>query len=98
MTGNESVSMNNWGFKPSIFEKLENKFIDFLKKHIDKPKSEMYIPSVVFELIREKQTTAKVLEANSPWFGVTYKEDKPIVVEKIKKLIEQGVYPDKLWN
>ena len=98
LTGNESVSMNNWGFKPSIFEQLENKFIDFLKTEIDKPKSEMYIPSVVFELINEKQATAKVLEANSPWFGVTYKEDKPIVVEKIKRLIEQGVYPEKLWS
>lgn len=98
LTGNESASMNNWGFKPSIFEKLESKFIEFLKTEIDKPKSEMYIPSVVFELINEKQAHAKVLEANSPWFGVTYQEDKPIVVNKIKKLIEQGEYPDKLWN
>lgn len=98
LTGNESASMNNWGFKPSIFEKLETKFTEFLKTEIDKPKSEMYIPSVVFELINEKQATAKVLEANSPWFGVTYQDDKPIVVNKIKKLIEQGEYPEKLWN
>jgi len=98
LTGNEIVSMNNWGFKPSIFNKLEKMFIDFLKKEIDKPKSEMYIPSVVFELIEKKQAIAKVLEANSPWFGVTYKEDKPIVVEKIRKLIEQKVYPEKLWS
>ena len=98
LTGNESVSMNNWGFKPSIFEKLESKFIDFLKTEMHKPKSEMYIPSVVFELIREKQATAKVLEANSPWFGVTYKKDKPIVIEKIKALIEEGEYPEQLWG
>ena len=98
LTGNESVSMNNWGFKPSIFKKLESMFIDFLKAEIDKPKSEMYIPSVVFELINKNLASAKVLEANSPWFGVTYKEDKPFVVNKIKELIEQGEYPENLWN
>ncbi len=98
MTGNESASMNMWGFKPSIFVTLESKFVDFLKTEIDKPKSEMYIPSVVFEMIEERKATAKVLTADSPWFGVTYKEDKPIVVEKIKSLIEQGEYPENLWG
>lgn len=98
MTGNESASMNMWGFKPSIFTTLENKFIDFLKTEINKPKSEMYIPSVVFEMIEEQKATVKVLEANSPWFGVTYKEDKPIVVAKIKELIKQGIYPADLWG
>ncbi|WP_346864213.1 sugar phosphate nucleotidyltransferase [uncultured Draconibacterium sp.] len=98
MTGNESASMNMWGFKPSIFTTLENKFIDFLKTEINKPKSEMYIPSVVFEMIEEQKATVKVLEANSPWFGVTYKEDKPIVVAKIKELIKQGIYPENLWG
>lgn len=98
MTGEESVSMNLWGFMPSIFDTLERKFIDFLKADIDKPKSEMYIPSVVFEMIGEKLATVKVLEANSPWFGVTYKEDKPYVVEKLRKLIDAGEYPQKLWS
>jgi dTDP-glucose pyrophosphorylase len=97
MTGNESASMNFWGFKPSIFKALESKFVDFLKTEINKPKSEMYIPSVVFEMIEEQKVTVKVLEANSPWFGVTYKEDKPIVEEKIKTLIKQGIYPKNLW-
>lgn len=98
MTGNESASMNFWGFHPSIFKALESKFVDFLTTEINKPKSEMYIPSVVFEMIEEQKTSVKVLEANSPWFGVTYKEDKPIVEEKIKTLIEQGVYPKLLWK
>ncbi|WP_167619251.1 nucleotidyltransferase family protein [Maribellus sediminis] len=98
MTGNESVSMNLWGFMPSIFQTLEQKFIEFLKADINKPKSEMYIPSVVFEMIGEKLATVKVLEANSPWFGVTYKEDKPYVVEKLRKLIDAGEYPEKLWD
>ncbi|WP_319503436.1 sugar phosphate nucleotidyltransferase [uncultured Draconibacterium sp.] len=97
LTGNERVSMNFWGFHPSIFKALESKFVQFLKTEIDKPKSEMYIPSVVFEMIGDNEVEVKVLEANSPWFGVTYKEDKPIVVNKIKALIEEGVYPEKIW-
>ncbi|AHW61375.1 Nucleotidyl transferase [Draconibacterium orientale] len=97
LTGNERVSMNFWGFHPSVFKTLETKFVQFLETEIDKPKSEMYIPSVVFEMIEDNEVEVKVLEANSPWFGVTYQEDKPIVVNKIKALIKEGVYPEKLW-
>jgi len=98
LTGNENASMNNWGFKPSVFEELEKRFTQFLKTEIDKPKSEMYIPSVVFDLINDGVATAKVLEANSRWFGVTYKEDKPFVIGKINALIAAGEYPAKLWE
>jgi dTDP-glucose pyrophosphorylase len=98
LTGNESVSMNIWGFTPSVFDTIEKKFSTFLETEMDKPKSEMYIPSVVFEMIDEKLATVKVLEADSPWFGVTYKEDKPYVVEKINSLIEKGEYPENLWK
>jgi UTP-glucose-1-phosphate uridylyltransferase len=98
LTGNEIASMNNWGFKPSVFEQLEKRFTQFLKTEIDKPKSEMYIPSVVFDLIDNQVAKVKVLEANSPWFGVTYKEDKPFVIEKINTLIAKGEYPEKLWS
>ena len=98
LTGNEIASMNNWGFKPSVFAQLEKRFTQFLKTEIDKPKSEMYIPSVVFDLINDKEATVKVLEANSPWFGVTYKEDKPFVIEKINALIAKGEYPQKIWE
>ncbi|WP_319227296.1 sugar phosphate nucleotidyltransferase [Draconibacterium orientale] len=97
LTGNERVSMNFWGLHPSVFKTLETKFVQFLETEIDKPKSEMYIPSVVFEMIEDNEVEVKVLEANSPWFGVTYKEDKPIVVNKIKALIKEDVYPEKLW-
>jgi NDP-sugar pyrophosphorylase family protein len=97
LTGNERVSMNFWGFHPSVFKTLETKFVQFLETEIDKPKSEMYIPSVVFEMIEDNEVEVKVLEANSPWFGVTYKDDKPIVVNKIKALIKEGVYPEQLW-
>lgn len=97
LTGNESASMNIWGFKSSVFPILEEKFTEFLKNHIKEPKSEIYIPSVVFDMIQEKKATVKVLKADSPWFGVTYKEDKPRVVAKINKLIEEGEYPEKLY-
>ncbi len=97
LTGNESVSMNIWGFQPSVFEILEKKFTAFLEAHINEPKSEIYIPSVVFDMIRDGQAKVEVLKADSPWFGVTYKEDKPLVIEQLKKLIEQGQYPKKLY-
>lgn len=97
LTGEENVSMNIWGFKPSVFETLEEKFSEFLDTEIDKPKSEMYIPSVVFDMIDEGKAKVKVLEADSPWFGVTYKEDKPVVVEKINKMVQRGDYPEKLF-
>lgn len=97
LTGEESVSMNIWGFKPSVFPQLEKNFANFLKQHIHEPKSESFIPSVVADLINSKQATVKVLEADSLWFGVTYKEDKPRVVSKINELIKAGDYPEKLF-
>ena len=57
----------------------------------------MFIPSVVFEMIDENKASVKVLEADSPWFGVTYQEDKPLVINRINKLIEKGDYPEKLY-
>lgn len=97
LTGEESVSMNKWGFKPSVFDILEEKFTAFLEKEISQPKSEMYIPSAVFEMIQDKNAVVKVLKAHSPWFGVTYKEDKPFVENKIRALIDKGEYPEKLF-
>jgi NDP-sugar pyrophosphorylase family protein len=97
LSGNESVSMNIWGFKPSVFDILEERFTLFLRQHGHELKSEMYIPSVVFEMISEKMATVKVLKADSPWFGVTYREDKPRVIARINKLIEAGDYPEKLF-
>jgi NDP-sugar pyrophosphorylase family protein len=97
LTGNESASMNIWGFKPSVFSVLEKKFTEFLTARIHEPKSEIYIPSVVFDMIQENEATVKVLKADSPWFGVTYKEDKPIVIGRLNKLIKEGQYPEKLF-
>lgn len=97
LTGQETVSMNFWGFQPSIFAKIENQFIEFLNNNINQAKSEFYIPFVVFEMIQKAQVNVEVLVADSPWFGITYKEDKPWVIEQIQKLTNQGVYPEKLW-
>ena len=97
LTGKETVSMNFWGFQPSVFRNIESQFVDFLITNINLPKSEFYIPFVVFEMINQGQADVEVLKADSPWFGVTYKEDKPFVVEQIQKLTVQGIYPEKLW-
>ncbi|HKJ43169.1 MAG TPA: sugar phosphate nucleotidyltransferase [Sunxiuqinia sp.] len=90
------ASMNFWGFHPTLFGELERLFKLFLNEKMHEKKSEFYIPSVVFELIESGKAKAKVLSANSPWFGVTYPEDKPFVVEQVKKLAEKGDYPVKL--
>ena len=97
LTGDETVSMNFWGFHPSVFANIENQFIDFLKTNIQIPKSEFYIPFVVFEMIKTGKAKVEVLKADSPWFGVTYQEDKPFVIERIQRLTDQGIYPEKLW-
>lgn len=97
LTGKETVSMNFWGFHPSIFNNIENQFIEFLTNNIEVPKSEFYIPFVVFEMIQKNQISVEVLTANSPWFGVTYKDDKAYVMEQIQSLTNQGIYPKNLW-
>ncbi len=97
LTGDENVSMNMWGFKPSIFNALEKKFSSFLTSHILEPKSEIFIPSVVYDMICDQEATVRVLSADAPWFGVTYKEDKPAVIKKIRQLIDAGEYPEKLF-
>ena len=91
------VSMNFWGFHPDIFNQLDCMFRAFLDKRIGEPKSEFYIPGAVFDLIQSGLVKSKVLSANSTWFGVTYVEDKPIVIEKIKKLVTEVNYPQKLF-
>ena len=96
-TGDEIVSMNIWGFQPDIFGILEEKFIKFLDQNSHLPKSEMLIPSVVYEMIMEQKASVEVLKGDSLWFGVTYKEDKPYAVSQVKKLIEKGEYPEKLF-
>jgi dTDP-glucose pyrophosphorylase len=95
---NDPVSMNFWGFTPSLFNHLKNEFTRFLGSDKDHTKSEFYIPSVVDTLIKSGQEKVKVLRNPGQWFGITYQEDKPIVVEKVRELIKHGNYPAKLWE
>jgi NDP-sugar pyrophosphorylase family protein len=97
LTGEEAVSMNFWGFTPALFPQLKVKFDEFLKKSGGELKSECYIPSTVNDLVVAGQAKVKVLRTGDSWFGVTYREDRPMVVESIRKLIARGDYPEKLW-
>jgi dTDP-glucose pyrophosphorylase len=92
------VSMNFWGFTPVFFTYLESHFQAFIKENYSNPKAELYLPFVVDELIQQKRASVKVLRSTDRWFGVTYKEDKPLVVAKIKELTEKNVYPKSLWK
>jgi hypothetical protein len=94
---NTPVSMNMWGFTPDYFEYSEKYFVEFLKKNIQNPKAEFFIPLVVNELIVNNTAKVKVLDTPSKWFGVTYAEDRPGVVAKLQQLVDDGVYPSPLW-
>ena len=86
------VSMNLWGFMPDLFDYVENGFKEFLKNNINNPKAEYYLPSVVSGLIVSGEKKVNVLVAEDKWYGVTYKEDKPLVCTAINKMAEDGLY------
>lgn len=93
------VSMNCWGFTKSFLTEVEKAFEDFMKNEVEgNPlKSECFLPFVVDDLLKASKATVKVLSSKDKWFGVTYKEDKPFVMEQIKELKKKGIYPEKLW-
>ena len=91
------VSMNFWGFTPDYFAHSEKSFVDVLNQSINVPKSEFFIPFVVSELVESGQSTVEVLRTDSKWFGITYSEDRPAVVEKFAELHRQGIYPKQLF-
>lgn len=97
---NTPVSMNFFGFKPSVINKLENIFINDFPAGVEKNplKYEALLPNHVGELVKKNQCSVKVLPTNSSWFGVTYKEDKPVVVSKIQEFKDKGIYPEDLWK
>jgi len=97
-TGQEPVSMNFWGFRPSVFGYLEAMFADFLKAGGLDAKSEFYLPSAVDTMIRSRLARVRVLETPERWFGVTYREDKDYVVSRIRELVASGEYPSPLWG
>lgn len=94
-----TVSMNIWGFTPSLFGELETGFRDFLAKNRENAeKAEFYLPFAVDNLITAGKARVKVLKTEARWYGVTYKEDRPVVMEAVAKLHEQGIYPERLWR
>lgn len=96
---NTPVSMNMWGFTPDYFEHSEAYFKAFLSdpKNMENLKAEFFIPLMVNKLINEKTATVKVLDTTSKWFGVTYSADRAGTVARIQSLIDEGVYPSKLF-
>jgi UTP-glucose-1-phosphate uridylyltransferase len=98
LTGNERVSMNLMGFLPSMFEHLREQFSGFLSTNYANPASEFYLPYAMNEVIKSGQARVKVLPTLEKWFGVTYREDREMVMNSLKKLVDQGVYPKSLWE
>ena len=92
LDGSEPVSMNMWGFTPSLFNYLHEDFVNFLNDEGNELKSEFLIPTVINNLVQNNQEEVYVLRSNASWFGVTYKEDKPFVISKIQELINSGIY------
>lgn len=89
------VSMNMWGFTPSFLDELETGLRTFMTDELPKnpAKGEYYLPFAVDHLIQNGQATAKVLQTSAQWYGVTYKEDKPVVVDALRRMTEAGLYP-----
>ncbi len=92
------VSMNFWGFTPAVFKQSEDMFKRFVDANENNPKAEFFIPLVADELIKTGTAKFKVIPTANKWFGVTYKEDKPIVQASISELVNNGTYPENLWS
>lgn len=94
------VSMNMWGFTQSILRELQERFPAFLEEGLksNPMKCEYFLPNVVGDLLKEDKATVAVLKSMDRWYGVTYKEDKPVVVAAIQGLKDKGLYPGKLWE
>src|SRR5450759_4596080 len=93
------VSMNMWGFTPSVFTELEQRFKTFLKNNASNPiKSEFFLPNVVNDRLIDGKARVKILPTDEKWFGVTYPDDRPLVHAAIQRMIELGNYPSNLWD
>lgn len=92
------VSMNCWAFTPDFFAELKTAFVEFLKENINTEKKELFLPFVVQAMMKRGGCTVDVVTTPSKWYGVTYKEDREGVVESIRKMTENGTYPENLWG
>ncbi len=99
-TGEETVSMNMFGFYPSIIDEIKSGFPSFLEKGLkENPlKCEYFIPNIVTDMITEKKINVEIIESQDKWYGVTYKADKPHIVDALTKLTKDGGYPTPLWK
>jgi NDP-sugar pyrophosphorylase family protein len=99
IAGSTPVSLNMWGFTPSLFAELDARFLKFVRESRDNIlKAEFFLPDVVGDLVQEGRAMVRVLPTNEGWFGITYPQDKPRVQQAIQGLIRQGIYPDRLWE
>lgn len=93
-----TVSMNCWGFSGMMMTELKSRFKAFFEKNADNlTKCEYFLPFVVDELLKEGKVTVKVMDTTEKWYGVTYKEDKAVVMAALRQKVIDGVYPEKLW-
>lgn len=97
-TGGELVSLNLWGFGPALFPELASRFERFLRAHGTEEKPELYLPTVVDELIGEGKARVRMLPTSARWLGVTYREDRPLVAAELARLQAAGEYPAELWG
>jgi hypothetical protein len=90
--------MNFWCFHPSLFDFLQKEFKTFLEGNINSPKAEFLIPFSADQWVKQGQGVIKVIPTHAQWFGVTYKEDAPVVQKSLSSLVEDKTYPDNLWK
>jgi dTDP-glucose pyrophosphorylase len=95
---NTPVSMNFWGFHPAVFADIQSMWNEFLPANLSNLKSEFYIPTVANNLITAGKAAFEILPGGKVWFGVTYTEDRPVVIEALQKLHAKGEYPANLWK
>jgi len=98
LDGTELVSMNMWGFSPSIFAQLEEQFEHFLEQHGSEPSRECHVSESIDELLVAAKVKVRVLRSADSWFGLTYQDDHARVVANIRQLVEGGIYPRRLWK
>jgi NDP-sugar pyrophosphorylase family protein len=98
LTGEETVSMNFWGFTPAVFGQLERKFADFLAARGADPKAEFYLPTALSELNERREADIALLRSEDAWFGITYREDLPTATTAVREMVARGRYPAPLWG
>ena len=100
LPGDTPVSMNLWGFGKSFLEEADRRFAGWLTENVAKNplKCEYFLPLVVTELLDEGKAKVRLLHSTDKWYGVTYREDKPVVVDAIARMTREGLYPENLWG